>query len=406
MKAGTSTVVFCMEGHGHIKRLLPLISGLACAGLRNYVFTQPRFQEEIENAGGVFVDLFRGRPRDEVDASSLPISCRNVSFAGHYAEQIVSEAAALNPSLVLSDTFAVIAPVVARCLGVPRVNVCAGHNYPPTTALEGLRHYLRIHVSEDCWRAVRTLREKYGMADASPYSFLTGLSSDLNLYCEPPQYLPEDQRGPFQPVVFMGSLSEQTVSRAPAATSPYGEGAAGKQRIYVSFGTIVWRNFEDAARGAMEVIREAVAELPDSIALASLGGAQLGDWGQRMRLPNFRVESYVDQWSVLGESSVYITHHGLNSTHEAAFQGVPMISYPFFHDQPGLAKRSQELGLAVPLVAGTREQFSPANVHAALSRVAVQRERMRARLAEARQWELDVIAGRSGVIQRILDLIP
>jgi hypothetical protein len=30
---------------------------------------------------------------------------------------------------------------------------------------------------------------------------------------------------------------------------------------------------------------------------------------------------------------------------------------------------------------------------------------MRERLAEARQWELDVIAGRSAVIQRILDLI-
>lgn len=405
MKPGTSTVVFCMEGHGHIKCLLPLISGLARAGLRNHVFTQARFQAEIENAGGVFVDLFRGRPRDEADASSFPISCRNVSFAGHFAEQVVSEAAALEPSLVVHDSFAVIGEVVARHLRLPRVNVCAGHNFPPETALAALRKYPPIMISEDCWRAVRTLREKYGMADASPYSFLTGLSSDLNLYCEPPQYLPEDQRGPFQPVVFMGSLSEQTISRAPAATSPYGEGAAGKQRIYVSFGTIVWRNFEDAARCAMEAIREAVAELPDSIALVSLGGAQLGDWGQRMQLPNFRVENYVDQWSVLGASSVYITHQGLNSTRESAFQQVPMISYPFFHDQPGLAKHSQELGLAVPLVAGMREQFSPANVHAALSRVAAQRECMRERLAEARQWELDVIAGRSGIIQRILDLI-
>ena len=124
-----------------------------------------------------------------------------------------------------------------------------------------------------------------------------------------------------------------------------------------------------------------------------------------MQLPNFRVENYVDQWSVLAASSVYITHQGLNSTHEAAFQQVPMVSYPFFHDQPGLAKRCQELGLAVPLATGIREQFSPANVHAALSRVAAQRECMRERLAEARQWELDVIAGRSGIIQRILDLI-
>jgi MGT family glycosyltransferase len=405
MKPGASTVVFCMAEYGHIKRLLPIISGLTRAGVRNHVFTQPRFQAEIENAGGVFIDLFRGRPMDEADALSIPIRCRNVSFAAHFAEQVVSEAAALKPSLVLCDTFAVIGEVVANHLGVPRVNACAGHNYPPKTALEAVSHDARVNISEACWRAVKKLREKHGMPDASPFSWATGMSRDLNLYGEPPQYLPEDQRQPFQPVVFMGSLSEQTIGRAPLAISPYGEGAADRERIYVSFGTWLWRFYADAARRALEAIRDAVAELPESIALVSLGGAQQGDWARRVALPNFRVESYVDQWGVLGASSVYITHHGLNSTHEAAFQGVPMISYPFFHDQPGMAKRSQELGLAVPLGTELRGQISAADVHAALSRLAAQRESMRERLAEARQWELDVIAGRSAVIQRILDLI-
>ena len=405
MRPGVSAVVFNMVEYGHLKRLLPIISGLTRAGLRIYVFTMPAYRPEVEDAGGLFIDLFRGRPLTEADALSIPMACRNVSFAAHSAEQVVSEAAALEPSLVVHDSFAVVGEVVARHLRLPRVNVCAGHNYPPETALEGLRHYPHIKISEDCWRAVRKLREKLGMPDASPFSHLTGMSSDLNLYCEPPQFLPEDQRGPFQPIAFVGSLSEEVIRRAPSAISPYGDDAADKQRIYVCFGTIIWRYFADAARSALEAVRKAVAELPDSIALVSLGGAQLGDWGQRMQLPNFRVENYVDQWSVLGASSVYITHQGLNSTHEAAFQQVPMISYPFFHDQPGLAKRSQELGLAVPLVAGMREQFSPAKVHAALSRLAAQRECMRERLAEARQWELDVIAGRSGIIQRIRDLI-
>ena len=231
------------------------------------------------------------------------------------------------------------------------------------------------------------------------------MSRDLNVYGEPPQYLAEDQRQPFQPVVFMGSLSEQTISRAPSGASHYGEGAADRERIYVSFGTIVWRYYSDIARRALEAVREAVADRPESIALVSLGGGQRDDWARRVELPNFRVESYVDQWDVLGASSVYITHHGLNSTHEAAFQQVPMISYPFLHDQPGMAKRSQELGLAVPLGTELCGPVRAVDVHAALSRVAALGETMRARLAEARQWELDVIAGRSGVIQRILDLI-
>jgi MGT family glycosyltransferase len=405
MRPGTSAVVFAMVEYGHIKRLLPILSGLTRAGLRTHVFTMPAYQAEIENAGGLFIDLFRGRPLAEVDPLSAPTGCQNVSFAGRFAEQIAAEAAALKPSVVLHDTFAVIAVVVANHLGVPRVNICAGHNFPPETAWAALRHYPRIRISEDCWRAVRKLREKYGMPDASPFSYVTGTSSDLNLYCEPPQYLPEDRRGPFQPIAFVGSLSEEIISRAPSAISRFGEDAADKQRIYVCFGTIIWRYFTDAARSALEAIREAVADRPEISALVSLGRAQLGDWGQRMQLPNFRVESYVDQWGVLGASSVYITHHGLNSTHEAVFQGVPMISYPFFHDQPGMAKRCQELGIAVPLTGELRGPVTAADVHAALCRVAAQRECMRERLAEARQWELDVIAGRSGVIQRILNLV-
>jgi hypothetical protein len=81
---------------------------------------------------------------------------------------------------------------------------------------------------------------------------------------------------------------------------------------------------------------------------------------------------------VLGEASLFLTHHGLNSTHEAIFQRVPMLSYPFFGDQPGARARTQELGLAVPLVDDSpdlppRSLVSPADVLAALARAAAER---------------------------------
>ena len=47
---------------------------------------------------------------------------------------------------------------------------------------------------------------------------------------------------------------------------------------------------------------------------------------------------------------VFVTHHGLNSTHEAIYHRTPMLSYPFFGDQPYLANRCRDLGLSVPLV--------------------------------------------------------
>lgn len=79
--------------------------------------------------------------------------------------------------------------------------------------------------------------------------------------------------------------------------------------------------------------------------------------------PNVTVLPFMDQWNALAQASVFITHHGLNSTHEAIWHQVPMISMPFFHDPPGLA-----------------------------------------RLAEARKWKAAVIRQRPAVIGRILEL--
>ena len=50
MKPGTSAVVFNMVEYGHLKRLLPIISGLTRAGLRIHVFTMPTYRAEIESA--------------------------------------------------------------------------------------------------------------------------------------------------------------------------------------------------------------------------------------------------------------------------------------------------------------------------------------------------------------------
>ena len=132
----------------------------------------------------------------------------------------------------------------------------------------------------------------------------------------------------------------------------------------------------------------------------------MADWVRRLEAPNFRIEPYVDQWSVLAASTVFITHQGLNSTHEAVFQEIPMVSYPFFGDQPSMAQCCQNMGLAIPLTREVRGKVSADDVRSALSKVDDQRNAMLERLSEARQWELDVIARRGDVIRRIMDLVP
>lgn len=404
MTTDRSAIVFCMPLRGHFQRMRPLIAGLADAGVPTHVFTARTYAAEVERAGGHFVDLFAGRPVESADASSMPMPCRYVTFAGHYADAVTREAAALNPAIVIHDTFAVIGWAVANHLGVPRVNVCAAHNTAPAPTLARLQRDPRVAIDPACHAAARALRERHGIADASPFSYVTGVSPDLNLYCEPPQFLREEDRAPFEPLHFFGSLHTADLDAGAGGPSPFGAGAHDT-RVYVSFGTVIWTYYEADALRAMTAIADGLAALDGVTALVSLGGTERLPLAPRLTRPNVRVEGYVDQHRVLRDATLFITHHGLNSTHEAVAHQVPMLSYPIFGDQPRMAARCQEIGLALPLASKPRAAITPDQVRAALAEATAHRPTLTARLAEARDWELATMRDRPAAIARIRALM-
>jgi MGT family glycosyltransferase len=395
-------VVVCMPERGHLQRLLPLVAGLTARGRTVHVLTDARYGASIARAGGRVLDLFARHPLDAADATSIPVPSRYVSFAAAYLEALCAEVAALAPALIVYDTFAVIAPLIARRLGIPYVNVCAGHAAVPARAVARLRADPRIATSAACLAAVRRLREVHGMAGASPFSYVEGLSPFLNLYCEPPQFLSTADRSAFEPLAFFGALAPD--QRDANATTPVFGRTHARLRIYVSFGTVIWRYFEEPAYAALDALADAFADVDVEVVM-SLGGHELGG-ARRVRLAraNVRVESYVDQWAALRDADAFVTHHGLNSTHEAIFHEVPMLSYPFFDDQPALARRCQDLGLALALVTEPRTPLARATALQVLRRLVDERRAFAARLSEARSWELATIAGRDAVLDRILAL--
>jgi MGT family glycosyltransferase len=400
--------VFCMAEEGHFQRLRPLVSGLARRGMGVQVFTDPRFEGQVVAAGATLVDLFAGRSLDVADSESQPFPCRFVSFAGRYATEILPEVGALRPALVVSATFSVIGRVAATNLGVPYVNVCSGHNVDPARFVAELHSDPRVKISPSCDRAVSVLRDRFGIDDASPFSYVSGLSPFLNVYCEPEQYLTAQERRVFEPVAFFGSLpsvGELNRERPRRGHSGFaGDGV--RLRAYVSFGTVVWRYYRDEALQALRSISAALTSRPDARTVISLGRTELDDdVVATLETPNVSVQRYVDQWEVLRDADVFITHHGMNSTHEAIFNLVPMISYPFFWDQPSLAAKCQELGLSVPLVDGVRAPVSEEDVRRALDAVAVRRPGLCSGLEEARRWELEVIGQRETVLDRITNFV-
>ena len=172
----------------------------------------------------------------------------------------------------------------------------------------------------------------------------------------------------------------------------------------MSFGGVIWRYYAPQALAALAQLAGALSERGARV-LISLGGHAAGPAeGRRLARPGVRVERYVDQWGALRDADLFVTHHGLNSTHEAIFHRVPMLSYPFFGDQPELARCCQRLGLAVALADAPRAELEAPRVQRAVDSVLEQREAFAARLERARGWELEVIAGREQVLDRVLAL--
>jgi MGT family glycosyltransferase len=395
-----------MPEAGHVQRLRPLIGGLVDTGLDVHVFTDSRFADSVRAVGARFVDLFAGHPLDGADGESLPVPCRYVSFAGRYAEPIRRELEALRPALVVYDAFAVIARVLARALDLPHVNVCAGHNMDPRQVGRLIANHPQVRISDRCRRAVEVLRDGWGLNDASPFSYLTGVSPYLNVCCEPPEFLTGSERRAFEPAAFFGSLPPAAeISKLDGNGELPLERNGDSPSAYVSFGTVVWRYWRKEAIDTLRAVATAVGEMHGARALISLGGATIDDDDRRsLERGNVTVEDRVSQWRALRGADCFVTHHGLNSTHEAVYNRVPMLSYPFFSDQPALARRCQELGLAVPLADEVRSTPTPEEVRAALDHVAARRNEMLERLAEAREWELRAISERGTVLERIAAL--
>jgi UDP:flavonoid glycosyltransferase YjiC (YdhE family) len=174
----------------------------------------------------------------------------------------------------------------------------------------------------------------------------------------------------------------------------------------VSFGTVVWRYYADTALQALGTLADAFGDRDDMQAVISLGGAEPGRAARAgLSRRNVRVENYVDQQELLGQADLFVTHHGMNSTHEAIAHEVPMVSYPFFWDQPELARKCRQLNLAIPLTGTVRGDFTRSDVDRALDLLRSRSELMKSALSRARAWEEGVVANRAAVVRRIIQLV-
>jgi UDP:flavonoid glycosyltransferase YjiC (YdhE family) len=400
--SGPVVVVFEMGDRSHFNPLRPLIGGMVARGARVVVFTTAAFAEDVRANGAEFVDVFEGRPLAAIDNRSIPPSSRFISFAARCAPEIIEQVRGLGAELVVHDTFAVIATVVANALGLRRVNCGNAHVSHPDGTQATIDSYPRVVTDPACLEACAILERDHGLAGMTPMSFFSNISPDLNLHREPARWVSAAERTHNEPMAAFGSLPDGVVADPGADCYPPGAGL----RVHVSFGSVIWRFFTVAAVAALEAIVGAFTALdPPARMLVSLGGADIGDAAlARLRRPGVDVRPYFDTLHVLAQTDILVTHNGLGSTHEAILHEVPMIGYPFNCDQPILARAVRELDLGVTLGAAPRAPITQDDVLAALAELQRRRPEIEAGLRRARGWELETIAQRPQVVDRVLAL--
>jgi UDP:flavonoid glycosyltransferase YjiC (YdhE family) len=394
-------IAFSDPTSGTFRCMLPTVSSLAAAGHDVHLFGHSTQKVLTERAGAHFVDMYGSHSLEAADDITVPVISRFVTFAAVYAEAVAAEVKSLGPDVIVYETFAVIAPVVARLLGVPYVNVVPNPLTMPS-ARPMFEQFPGKVISDACWEAVARLRDVHGMANAHPFLWLDGVSPYLNLYCEPEEFLEDSRQAEIQPLEFVGCLAPEL---APPRGAPTFEPRDGRTRVYASFGTFIWVYFAELAIAALEAIAASSDELRVDLVI-TLGGFAV-DASARRRLEDHagvKVVDFADQWSALQDTDVFITHHGVNSTHEGIYREVPMISYPFFGDQPMLAARCQDLGLATPLAPEMLAPVEPGALGAALERIAADADGYAERLAGAREREQRTSDGRAGIVARIASL--
>jgi MGT family glycosyltransferase len=349
-------VVFAAPpAHGHVNPTLPLVEELVRRGHRVSYVTGARSAPSVRAAGATLVEVpWNEEPPPSGGGAAERGGAFDLGFLTGFFVSHVTRASEAFPALlehfrrdrpdaVCYDGFSYAGPALADVLEVPGVALIPGmasnEHFNPMATFTGRsapdsafdRFFGRFTG------ALADFKARYGLRHDVPASPLVGSTAPLTLV-----FVPRE----FQIAGDTFDATHRFLGPSPGSRASAGDWrppANGAPVLFVSLGT-TFNHRPDFFARCVEAFRDSEWH----VVMAVHEGVELPPLPQ-----NVEVAPFFPQLAVLEHTSVFLSHTGVNSTMEALYLGVPLVSIPQMPEQALNGDRVAELGLGVRLDTAT-----------------------------------------------------
>ncbi|MNJ41590.1 Oleandomycin glycosyltransferase [compost metagenome] len=233
--------------------------------------------------------------------------------------------------------------LLAQILKLPAVNSCTSF----AQTKESFDHSLEQIFKNAPAEIVQPINDKFqSLTEKIKEQYEVEILSAYEVFCNPAPLTIVYTTKEFQPD---GEVFDQTYkfvgpSISSRLTQENFDFAAiqGENPIYISLGTV----FNQATQ-FYKLCFEALRNTEHTVVMSIGSKTPISDLGEIPK--NFIIKNYVPQTDVLQHAKLFITHGGMNSTHEGLYYGVPLIVIPQSADQPMIAEQVANIGAGIKL---------------------------------------------------------
>lgn len=337
-------VLFINGGsEGHINPTIGVVEELISRGEEVVYFAIEDFRERIEKTGATvrtfdgqkFIKAFISGGRNYLLERINGLLRTADIVIPSVLEQIKGE----HFDYIIHDSMFGCGYLLAKILKLPAINSCTSFAQSMASFDKMMEQHTKTIPTEivhEFQSLTDKINEKYDVEIHSPYE----------VFCNPAPLTIVYTTKEFQP--FSDAFDQTYKFVGPSISSRLTieefdpSAIKGKSLLYISLGTVF-----NQAIDFYKLCFRAFGNTDHSVVMSIGEKIQLADLGETPR--NFIVKNYVSQTEILKHTKLFITHGGMNSTHEGLYFGVPLIVIPQSADQPIIAEQVAHIGAGIQL---------------------------------------------------------